>query len=70
MRHGPVSDNTTLTIHAPIRIPIGDTKVSLVLDPLLFVAWNHCNQLFASPQCKEFGEIAMWGISCAVRTTA
>jgi len=68
MIHRPVNDNITLKIHAPSRIP-GDTKVSVVLDPLLFVAWNHCDQLFASPQCKEFGETAMWGISCAVRTT-
>jgi hypothetical protein len=73
MRHRPVSDNATLKIpdvlHAPSRIPTSDTKVPVVLDPLLFAAWNHCDRLFASPYCKAFGEIAMWGylVPCDLR---
>jgi hypothetical protein len=74
MRHRTVNDNTTLTIpvllHAPSRIPTGDTKVPVVLHPLLFAAWDHCDWLFASPHCKELGEMAMWGISCALRYKA
>ena len=32
MRHRPVSDNTTLKVHAPSRIPTGDTKAPVALD--------------------------------------
>ena len=70
MRHGRVSDKTTLKIHAPSRIPTGNTKAPVVLDLLLFSAWNHRDRLFASPHCKELAAISIGGISCAVRCKA